>query len=377
MTIPDPVRLQWETSEELDVLLAALDNLPAVYCIEVPNGHPLIGRTTVLKRRLNRLLGVREGQQPSRMLTVRGLANGASYWPVLSRLESSLAFFAVARRYYPNTYRKLTNLRFPSYVRLILNNPFPRTQVTTQMRVTGGLLYGPFRNRVSAEEFERSVLELFQLRRCQEDLAPHAEHPGCIYGEMGLCLRPCQEVVGAAEYATEAARVESFFRTNGESLVESLEAQRARLSQDMDFEQAARVHKRLEKVREVAKQRDPLAASLDHQFGVAVNRSLEQNSVQLRFLWDGAWRERIDFRLDVVEGRPVSLDLRLREVVERLSRGRATVAEKHEHLALLWRWYYSSFRDGEWLGFESPSTIPYRRIVNAISRVLNPQGTGA
>ena len=142
----------------------------------------------------------------------------------------------------------------------------------------------------------------------------------------------------------------------------------------MDFEQAARVHKRLERVREVTKQRDPLAASLDHQFGVAVNRSLEQNSVQLRFLWDGAWRERTEFRLDVVEGRPVSLDLRLREVVEQLSKGAVRIAEKQEHLALLWRWYYSSFRDGEWLGFESPGAIPYRRIVNAISRVLNPQG---
>ena len=92
MTIPQPARLQWESSEELDALLATLDNLPAVYCIEVPNGQPLIGRTSVLKRRLNRLLGVREGQQPSRILTVRGLANRVSYWPVLSRLESSLAY---------------------------------------------------------------------------------------------------------------------------------------------------------------------------------------------------------------------------------------------------------------------------------------------
>lgn len=377
MTIPEPVRLQWESSQELDTLLAALENLPAVYCIEAPNGQQLIGRTSVLKRRLNRLLGAREGQQPSRMLTLRGLANAVLYWPVLSRLESSLTFYAVAKHFQPGSYRKLTNLRFPSYVRLILNNPFPRTQVTTQMRATGGLLYGPFRSRVSAEEFERSVLELFQLRRCQEDLEPHAGHPGCIYGEMSLCLRPCQEVVGVAEYATEAARVKSFFLTNGASLLESLEAQRGRLSQDMDFEQAARVHKRLEKVREVTKQRDPLAASLDHQYGVAVNRSLEQNSSQLRFLWDGAWRERIEFRLDVVEGRPVSLDLRLREVVEQISKAPVAIAEKQEHLALLWRWYYSSFREGEWLGFESARAIPYRRIVNAISRVMNPPGAGA
>ena len=59
MTFPEPVHFEWQSEEELDSLLATLENIPAVYCIEVPNGKPLIGRTTVLKRRLNRLLGER------------------------------------------------------------------------------------------------------------------------------------------------------------------------------------------------------------------------------------------------------------------------------------------------------------------------------
>ncbi len=372
MTIPEPVHFEWQSEEELDSLLANLENIPAVYCIEVPNGKPLIGRTTVLKRRLNRLLGERIGLG-SRALSLRGLANQVSYWPAASRLESSLTFYSVARQYHPETYRKLTNLRFPSYVRLLMNNTFPRTQITSQVRGSGGVMYGPFRTRISAEEFERAVLDLFQLRRCQEDLEPHPDHPGCIYGEMNLCLRPCQAVVGVAEYATEAARIEDFLNTNGESLVESLEVQRDRLSQNMDFEQAARIHKRLDKVQQVARQRDPLAFSLDHQFGVAVNRTLEPNVVQLRFLWDGVWRDRVDFRLEVIEGRPVSLDQRLREVLESVPKLLGTVAEKQEHLALLWRWYYSSFRDGEWLAFDGPGTVPYRKLVNAINRTLNPQ----
>jgi hypothetical protein len=33
------------------------------------------------------------------------------------------------------------------------------------------------------------------------------------------------------------------------------------------------------------------------------------------------------------------------------------------------RWYYSSWRDGEWLAYEGPKHIPYRKLVNAISRV--------
>ena len=373
MTLAEPLRFEWQNEEALDANLVVLENIPAVYCIEVPNGQPLIGRTAVLKRRMVRLLGERVSKAQSRVLSLRGLASQVCYWPTPSRLESALIFYAVARHFHPGTYKKVVNLRFPSYVRLILNNDFPRTQVTTQLRATGGVLYGPFRNRVSAEEFERAVLDLFQLRRCQEDLHPSPEHPGCIYGEMNLCLRPCQTVVGVAEYATEAARIEDFLRTDGASMLESLEAQRDRLSQDMDFEQAARIHKRLEKVKEVVRQRDPLAFSLEHQFGVAINRSLEPNVVQLRFLWEGCWRDRVEFRLELIEGRPVSMDRRLREVVEGLSKDLFPLAEKQEHLSLLWRWFYSSFRDGEWLSFDQPNTVPYRKLVNAINRVLNPQ----
>ncbi len=40
-----------------------------------------------------------------------------------------------------------------------------------------------------------------------------------------------------------------------------------------------------------------------------------------------------------------------------------------EHLSILVRWHGSSWRDGEWLGFDSLKNIPYRKLVNAIGRV--------
>jgi hypothetical protein len=46
-----------------------------------------------------------------------------------------------------------------------------------------------------------------------------------------------------------------------------------------------------------------------------------------------------------------------------------TVRERQEYLALLARWYYSTWREGEWLSFDSYDDIPYRKLVNAVSRV--------
>src|SRR5258707_5536927 len=148
--------------------------------------------------------------------------------------------------------------RMPPYVRIVLGNEFPRSYITTPLTRTGGLHFGPFRSRSSAERFEGEFLDLFQMRRCQEDLVPSPAHPGCIYGEMAMCLRPCQQVVGAAEYGHEVTRVVEFLRTDGRSLLDSIEHSRDRLSEQMMFEEAARQHKRFEKVQEVLKLRDDL-----------------------------------------------------------------------------------------------------------------------
>ncbi len=104
---------------------------------------------------------------------------------------------------FPDDYLRLVKLRMPAYVKLILANEFPRTQVSTRLSASRAMHYGPFQSRAAAELFEEQFLDLFQIRRCQENLEPSPQHPGCIYGEMNRCLRPCQQVVSREEYLSE------------------------------------------------------------------------------------------------------------------------------------------------------------------------------
>ena len=184
-----------------------------------------------------------------------------------------------------------------------------------------------------------------------------------------MCLRPCQQVVGAAEYATEIGRVAEFLRTDGRSLLDSIGHSRDRLSQEMMFEDAARQHKRFEKVQDVLRLRDELARDVDRLNGVAITRSLAADAVEMWFMRDGNWQEPQRFGFGVQEGVTVSLDRKLRETFGAVSPRRLTLRERQEYLALLARWYYSSRREGEWLGFDSYEDIPYRKLVNAVSRV--------
>ena len=95
------------------------------------------------------------------------------------------------------------------------------------------MYYGPFASRAAAERFNEALLDLFQIRRCEENLAPAPDHPGCIYGEMNRCLRPCQQAVSMEEYRGEAARMEQFLETGGASLAR-IAGSRARTRQRRD-----------------------------------------------------------------------------------------------------------------------------------------------
>lgn len=370
MQVPDPKIIE---PENLDASIEAVPNADAVFLVWAGERSAYLAKTSMLRRRLMRIFKPADsslGAAPKRSLNLRGVATRIEYWPTGSRFESMLVHYALARRYFPEDYLRMIKLRMPAYVKLILSNEFPRTQVSTRLSASRAIHYGPFQSRAAAELFENQFLDLFQIRRCQENLEPSPQHPGCIYGEMNRCLRPCQLVVSREEYWSEVERVEEFLTGNGAALISVTTAARDRLSAEMDFEEAARQHKRLERIHAVLALRGDLVCDIDRLYGIAVAPCLTSDSVLLWFVCQGAWQAPVEFALTSPHFTTmVSLDQRLRELVASIRPVMPPVAEKQEHLALLARWQYSTWSDGEWIGFQALDQVPYRKLVRAISRV--------
>jgi excinuclease ABC subunit C len=356
--------------EPVTALPSEIDSLPdrpAVFLLWAAGGAPYLARTALLKRRLKRLLSNRD--RVSRVLNLNGVAERIEYWRTGSQLESALIHLELARRYFPEDWQKVTRLKPPAFVRLTLNNPFPRTMITT--RLGTGLLYGPFASRAAADRFNEALLDLFQIRRCEENLAPAPNHPGCIYGEMNRCLRPCQQAVSIEEYHGESARMQQFLETGGASLKHVAEAARDRASGEMQFEEAERMHQRIARIAEVQGLAGELARPVDRLAGVAVTGSTAEEAVDLWFLCGGCWQQPRRVSLSETIAAGSSLDRRMRELVTSLGLlGISPAGEPDlEHLSILVRWQGSRWRDGEWIGFDSFDKLPYRKLVNAMGRV--------
>jgi excinuclease UvrABC nuclease subunit len=191
---------------------------------------------------------------------------------------------------------------------------------------------------------------------------------------MNRCLRPCQQAVSVEEYRGEALRLEQYLGTNGASLRDSTEAARDRMSADMQFEEAARLHQRLTRIAEVQSLSGDLARALDRLNGVAITPSSQPEAVELWFMTSGAWQPARSVNLSESVSAGSSLDQRLRELAASIPQ---SIKTNPEHISILQRWQGSSWRDGEWIGFEEFSKLPYRKLVNAIGRVARHAHSGA
>ncbi len=127
----EPREIEITDAPALDAALEGVVAGAGVFVLHAAEGEPFIGRSGLLRRRLKRLLAARE--RPSRILNLRNLVRRIEYWPVASRLESSLVLYDVARRYLPRRYLEFLKLRMPAYVRLMVANEWPRTQITTKL----------------------------------------------------------------------------------------------------------------------------------------------------------------------------------------------------------------------------------------------------
>jgi excinuclease UvrABC nuclease subunit len=366
--------------------------------------EPYISRTPNLRRRLARFLDARPTQSKRLRLTEK-IAR-IEYSLTGSDFESLLLLYRVSAQIFGEAVRKRMHLRAPFFLRMAMENAYPRVYVTNRItKSAGDNLFGPFPSRAAAEKFADEMLNFFLLRRCYEDLHPDPAFPGCIYSEMKMCLAPCFKGCTDERYAEEAASVYAFLETRGASLIEKLEKERDIASAELDFEKAAQLHAKVQKAEAVSSLASPAVQRLSSMRALILQPSPEPETVAVFLLSQGmlsgpAFYSVAGMRLHnersgstslyvtpvAVEAVPLTasvqtashdvLQERLEAVLKSLEneagRIKASVQTISDHLCLFRRWYYrpQTQRIGEVFFADESGMFPKKQILRGISRVF-------
>ncbi|HEX7729725.1 MAG TPA: excinuclease ABC subunit C [Terracidiphilus sp.] len=387
--------------------LSQLPRGPAVFALYGADARdePYIGRTPNLRGRLERLL------QPSakhpRRLQLAGRVRRIEYRLTGSEFESLLAQFSLLEKVYGTKALERMHLRAPAFVRYLGSNAYPRITVTNKpSQREAAWAYGPFASRAAAERFAEEALKLFLLRRCVDELAPDPSHPGCVYSEMKMCLAPCYKGCTDERYAEEAAAVQAFLATRGESKLVVLRGEREKASEELAFESAAALHAQVQKVEAVRALAPELVRPMNQLRAVMLHRAAEPETVAVFLFEDGVLRGPVGFStvgmriqnersgssslfaqpmaVEAVPENPADgakptalpkgmLEARMEETLAKLTAD-ATAPNtvlRQGHLALLKRWYYRPEvkREGEIFFPDAEGQWPIKALLRGVGRV--------
>ena len=268
---------------------AALNQLPtssAVFALYGAEAHaePYIGRTPNLRGRLERLL--QPSEKHPRRLQLAGRVRQIRWRLTGSEFEALLGQFTLLEQIYGAKCLERMHLRHPAFIRFLGSNAYPRITVTHRpSQREADWAYGPFQSRAAAERYAEEALKLFLLRRCTDDLDPNPSHPGCVYSEMKMCLAPCYKGCTDERYGEEAAAVERFLATRGESKLVTLRTERDEASANLEFEAAAALHAQVARVESVKALAPELVRPLSQLRAVILQASANPGEVAV-FLYE-------------------------------------------------------------------------------------------
>ena len=388
-------------------VLAQLPDSPAVFALGFgERREPYLARTANLRRRLSRMLA--PAGALSRRVQLLPFVQQIAWSPYGSEFEASLLLYREITTAFTaqdvTAVRKRLRLRPPAYLRFSMENEFPRLFATNRyVRSAAARSFGPFATRAAAERTCDAVLDLFQLRRCTEDLAPFPEHPACAYAEMKKCLAPCNQSCTPDRHRAEADAVFAALRTHGASLLAALEQERTAASEALEFEAAAAIHQRHARAESVLREIPEAVRLLAELSAVIVQPAADPGEVALFRLLPQGLAGPVSFstlgmRLHNEQSgssslfsHPVALapvplepatgvsatetlEARLQQALsalEELTPARPSLQQTEDHLALFTRWCYQPAvrRVGEAVFADAAGAVPHKPLLRSISRV--------
>jgi excinuclease ABC subunit C len=149
------------------------------------------------------------------------------------------------------------------YIRLTINEPYPRAMITRRVRKDGAYYAGPFFPGGLARKTLRLIERYFLIRNCTITIDGKRARP-CLQYYIHRCLGPCVEgLTTTAQYQEAVKDVKLFLEGRKGDLVERLRARMDQAAQGEQFEIAAHYRDAIETMERLAESQKMASAGYD------------------------------------------------------------------------------------------------------------------
>ena len=307
-----------KNAQALSELWQSLPNAPGVYLMKASDGTVLyVGKAIRLRTRVrsyfsvqlaNRKLAVESREKSTSALTSQMMryVTEIDYIVTETEVEALILENNLIKAHQPRYNVKLKDDKRYPYLRVTVNEPFPRIHITRKAENDGTRYFGPFVHVRSTRQTLKQLTKLFPIRTCTLPLAEAGNtYRVCLDYHIGRCPGPCADKIDVPDYDEIVRKVCQFLSGNTDAVVKELTEQMQAAAETLDFETAAKYRDTLKDVQQAitTQNMDSVSAADEDVIGIAARTDVA--CVQLLRVRDGKLLEREHYYLN--DANPESL----------------------------------------------------------------------
>ena len=231
-------------SDNIKNALAVLPEKPGVYLMHDASGKVIyVGKAVVLKNRVRSYFRNLASHTPKVKAMVAKIAEIETI-VTSSEVEALILECNLIKKYRPRYNISLKDDKTYPYLKVTLQEDFPRLYVTRRQLRDGARYYGPYADAGAMHATVKLLRSMFPLRTCRK---MNVDRP-CLNYHIKRCLAPCAGYISKADYHKMIKSVCMVLDGRTTELERDLKQQMQEAADNYAFEEAARLRDQLQAV---------------------------------------------------------------------------------------------------------------------------------
>lgn len=290
---------------DIEEELKKLPSKPGVYIMHDSHDNIIyVGKAINLKNR------VRQYFQSSRNLMpkIQKMVTQIQYFEYIitdSELEALVLECNLIKEHRPKYNTMLKDDKSYPYIKVTINEAYPRVLMTRQRGKDKAKYYGPYTSVKSVKDTLELIRKLYFTRTCNRNLPRDiGKDRPCLYYQLKQCKAPCQGYISEKDYGESIDQVLEFLNGNYTFITKQLEQKMKEASENLEFETAAEYRDLLGSVKQVSQKQKITSKETEDRDILACATAGNEAVVQVFFIRNGKLIGREHFYLTGVENEP-------------------------------------------------------------------------
>lgn len=288
----------FDIEEELKKLPAS----PGVYIMHNAQDDIIyVGKAVILKNRVRQYFQSSRNLSPKIVQMVSQIAR-FEYIVTDSELEALVLECNLIKEHRPKYNTMLKDDKTYPYIKVTVNEPYPRIIMTRSMKKDKAKYYGPYTSAAAVKDTIELLRKIYKLRNCNRSLPKEiGKDRPCLYHHIHQCDAPCQNYISKEAYRENVQGVIGFLNGNYEDVAKMLTDKMMEASDAMEFEKAIEYRELLGSVKRIMERQKITSSEMNDKDVLALARAGDEAVVQVFFVRGGKLIGREHFYVTGVE----------------------------------------------------------------------------